>query len=59
MADWLKHNRLLLNVKKSNTRMFKWKYQLKIDLLNNNIDAIEYTVKSMIEGIRNFFITEL
>ena len=38
---WLKHNRVLLNVKKSNAMIFKWKYQRKIDLLNTNIDAIE------------------
>ena len=41
VADSLKHNRLLLNVKKSNAMIFKWKYQRKIDLLNTNIDAIE------------------
>ena len=31
VADWLKHNRLLLNVKKSNAVIFKWKYQRKQD----------------------------
>ncbi len=41
VADWLKHNRLLLNVKKSNAMIFKWKYQRKIDLMNTNIDAFK------------------
>ena len=41
VADWLKHNRLLLNVKKSNAMIFKWKYQRKMDLMNTNIDAFE------------------
>ena len=39
VADWLKHNRLLLNVKKSNAMIFKWKYQRKMDVMNTNIDA--------------------
>ena len=39
IADWLKHNRLLLNVKKSNAMIFKWRYQLHLDVLNTNIDA--------------------
>ena len=39
IADWLKHNRLLLNVKKSNAMIFKWRHQLHFDVLNTNIDA--------------------
>jgi hypothetical protein len=41
IAEWLKHNRLLLNVKKSNAMIFRWKYQRKQDHLNTNIDALE------------------
>jgi hypothetical protein len=40
ISDWLKHNRLLLNIKKSSAMIFKWKYQNKFDQLNTNIDAI-------------------
>jgi hypothetical protein len=41
IAEWLKHNRLLLNVKKSNAMIFRWKYQRKQDHLNTNIDALK------------------
>ena len=39
ISEWLEHNRLLLNVGKSNAMIFKWKYQRKIDLLNTNLDS--------------------
>jgi len=39
ISEWLEHNRLLLNVGKSNAMIFKWKYQRKFDLLNTNLDA--------------------
>ena len=39
ISEWLEHNRLLLNVGKSNAMIFKWKYQRKLDLLNTNLDA--------------------
>jgi len=41
VAGWLRHNRLLLNVKKSNAMIFKWKYQQNMDVMNTNIDAFE------------------
>ena len=34
VADWLKHNRLLLNFKKSNAMIFKWKYQRQTSKLD-------------------------
>ena len=37
--EWLDQNRLLLNVSKSNPMIFKWRYQLKSDRLNTNLDA--------------------
>ena len=40
VSEWLMHNRLLLNIKKSSAMIFKWKYQQKFDQLNTNIDAI-------------------
>jgi len=39
ISEWLKHNRLLLNVSKSNAMIFKWRYQRQIDILNTNLDA--------------------
>jgi len=41
ISNWLKHNKLLLNVSKSNAMIFKWKYQRKINFLNFNIDSHE------------------
>ena len=38
ISKWLEHNRLLLNLKKSNAMLFKWKYAPRVDLLNSNID---------------------
>jgi hypothetical protein len=40
VSEWLMHNRLLLNIKKSSAMIFKWKYQQKFDQLNTNIDSI-------------------
>jgi hypothetical protein len=39
VSEWLMHNRLLLNIKKSSSMILKWKYQQKFDQLNTNIDA--------------------
>ena len=39
ISNWLAHNRLLLNVGKSNAMLFKWKNQPKLDILNVNTDA--------------------
>ena len=39
VSEWLEHNRLLLNVKKSNAMIFKWKYQQQFDIMNTNLDA--------------------
>jgi hypothetical protein len=41
ISNWLKHNKLLLNVSKSNAMIFKLKYQRKINFLNINIDSHE------------------
>ena len=58
MAERLKHNRLLFNVKKSNVMIFKWKYQRKIDLLNTKIDAIE-DIKIKCEKEKIPFVTKI
>jgi hypothetical protein len=57
IAEWLKHNRLLLNVKKSNAMLFKWKYQRKIDRLNTNIDALD-ELEIKCEGEKIPFVTQ-
>jgi hypothetical protein len=46
ISTWLQHNRLLLNISKSNAMIFKWRYQRKTDLLNTNIDShVQYEIK--------------
>ena len=40
ISDWLAHNKLLLNVGKSNAMLLKWKYSPKLDELNTNTDAL-------------------
>ena len=40
ISSWLAHNRLLLNVGKSNAILFKWKYMPRTDIMNTNIDAL-------------------
>ena len=39
ISEWLAHNRLLLNLGKSNAMLFKWKNSPKLDELNTNILA--------------------
>ena len=41
ISNWLAHNRLLLNVGKSNAMLFKWRYSPRVDPLNSNIFAID------------------
>ena len=40
ISEWLAHNRLILNINKSNAMIFKWRYQRKLDTLNTNLDAM-------------------
>ena len=39
ISEWLEFNKLILNVKKSNAMLFKWRYQRKLDELNSNIGS--------------------
>ena len=39
ISKWLQHNRLLLNVNKTNAIIFEWKWARKEDLLNTYIDV--------------------